>query len=69
MKADGVLGLSPIGADSLLQDLVNDRQIKHKVFSFSLENNSFTLGGFDAQKFNQENTLIFWLNITALSDN
>ena len=47
MKADGVLGLSPVGANALLQELINDRQIDHKVFSFSLEDNLFTLGGFD----------------------
>lgn len=47
MKADGVLGLSPVGSDSLLQELIADRQISNKVFSFSLEHNVFTLGGYD----------------------
>lgn len=51
MKADGVLGLSPIGAASLLQDLKNDRLIERKVFSISLKEARLTIGGYDEQRF------------------
>ena len=63
MHADGVLGLSPVGSDSFLADLLKDRQIEHKVFSLSLLHNTFTLGGFDRDRFADRQSSMVWLKV------
>jgi len=63
MQADGVLGLSPVGSDSLLQDFLNDRQIEQKVFSLSLLHHAFTLGGYDSQKYADKESQMVWLKV------
>ena len=51
MQADGLLGLSPSGSEHILTDLKQNGQIKNRVFSFSLDQKVFTLGGYDLSRF------------------
>jgi hypothetical protein len=63
MQADGVLGLSPVGSDSLLQDLLGDRQIEQKVFSLSLVHRAFTFGGYDSKKYADKQSPMVWFKV------
>ena len=51
LQADGIMGLSPSGSERILRNLFEQEQIKNKMFSFSLDKNVFTLGGYDVKRF------------------
>ena len=61
MQADGLLGLSPSGSEHILTDLKQNGQIKNRVFSFSLDQKVFTLGGYDLSRFAKEGAEMLWL--------
>ena len=61
MKADGILGLSPSGSDILLSNMFNSGQIEEKVISFSLDNNIFTIGGYDVTRFARKEAQLVWV--------
>jgi hypothetical protein len=63
MRASGVLGLSPVGSDTFLQDFINYGQITNKVMSFSLQGDAFTLGDYDLAKYAQDGKQMTWLVI------
>ena len=68
MQADGLLGLSPSGSENLLTDLKENGLIKNRVFSFSLDKNVFTIGGFDTKRFAREEAEMIWLPDTLDDD-
>ena len=68
MRADGLLGLSPSGSELILSDLKKHGQIQNRVFSFSLDQNIFTLGGYDMQRFAAERAELIWLPDTLDDD-
>ena len=68
LQADGVLGLAPESSEMILTDLFKSKQIRKKVFSFSLDMNRFTLGGFDENRFARQGAKIQWIPIIENSN-